>query len=135
MRRLYIIARLEILHFKHGRRQSIFSVIAVAEIRIAVDDACQFSSGQVRGEALKALSDMCLAPNNVKHREQLADCAGIDITSCIACVHRADEVVIDRQPECQMMLFLQFTQQGKFLDDASVQRLFDRIKRQQQIAV
>ena len=33
------------------------------------------------------------------------------------------------------MLFLQFTQQGKFLDDASVQRLFDRIKRQQQIAV
>ena len=133
--RLHIIARLEVLHFKDGRGQGVFTVVAVTEIRVAVDDAGQLCGRQIGRKAFKALRDMGFASENIEHRQQLANSAGIDIACRVACVHRADKIVVDGEFEVQIMLLLKLAEHRKLLNDAAVQCFFDRIKGEKQITV
>ena len=77
---------------------------------------------------------MGFASDNVEHRQQLANSAGIDIACRVACVHRADKIVVDGEFEVQIMLLLKLAEHRKLLNDAAVQCFFDRIKGEKQIA-
>ena len=135
MRCLHIVPRLEILHFEHGWRKGVLPIVTVAVVRIAVDQPHQLSRGQVGRKALKALRYMGFPADDIKHRQQLAHRAGIDIARGVARIHGADKIVVDGQPEDQVMRFLQLAQQRQFLDNAAMQCFLHRVEGKQQVAV